>query len=107
MDERAGNGHAAPHASGEASGIEAEGLLKPDKTEGLAYPNVDFFIRNFLLDQQIGDVIAHCKRVEERSFLEDHAGTSPQRKKFLFTDVRNLLPEEVDGPGVRTEETVG
>ena len=97
MDERAGNGDAAPHAAGEASGIKAEGLLESHEAKRLAHADIDFFVGNFFLDQLVGNVVAHGERIEERAFLKDHSGAGAQREELLLGNLRDLFAEEMNG----------
>ena len=78
VDEGAGDGHAPPHASRKARGIQIEGLFEADKTERLVDAAVDFVIGHSLLDQLVSDIVAHGERIEERAFLENHSGARAQ-----------------------------
>ena len=77
-------------------GIEIESLFKTDKAERLVNAAVDLLIGYALLDQLVGDIVAHGERIEERAFLEDHSGASAQGEELLFGHVRRCLRRKAD-----------
>src|ERR1019366_1576401 len=52
------DGHAATHSTRKAGRIKVEGLLQLHKAQRIADPEVDFLVRNLLLDQLVGDIVA-------------------------------------------------
>ena len=56
-----------------------ESLFQADKSERLVDAAVDLFVGHCLLDQLIGDVVAHGERIKERAFLKDHSGARSAR----------------------------
>ena len=78
IDEGAGDGDAALHASGEAGGKEGEGLLEADEGEGFVDAGVDFVVGDEFLNQLIADIVADGEGVKESAFLEDHADAGAQ-----------------------------
>src|ERR1700722_10509705 len=57
VDECACDGDAAPHATGEASGIKAEALLEPYESQRLAHAHVDFIVGDSFLNELVGEVV--------------------------------------------------
>ncbi len=58
-----------------------------------------------LLAQAERHVFAHGERIEQRTFLEDHADEAAQLEKVIFLHLRNLLAQHPDMTAVRFEET--
>ena len=104
MDEGARDGHAPLHAARKAGGIKAEGFFQTDKAERLADPAVGLFVGHMLLNQLIGDIVAHGKRIEKRSLLEDHSGARAQGKELLLGHAGDIFAEEQDTAILRAKQ---
>ena len=71
-----------------------EGFFQADKAERLADAAVDLLIGHALLDQLVGDIVAHREGIEERAFLEDHSGAGAQGEELLLGHEGDVFAEE-------------
>ena len=72
-DDGAGDGDAAPHASGEFGRELLDGVFELDELERFDHAVVSLFFRDAIFVEAVGDVVFNGEGVEEGGLLEDHA----------------------------------
>src|ERR1017187_1028292 len=106
MNEGASDRHAAAHSSGKAAGIQREGVVQLDETQGFMDAGVDFVVRDTFRDQLVGHIVTDGERIKKRALLEDHAGSSSKGEEVFLGHVGDFLAEELDASLVRAKQTV-
>jgi len=57
----------------------------------------DFFFRNFVFVETVGDVVSNGHGVEKRALLEDKADAAAEIEQRFFLHAGNFLAEDMDG----------
>ena len=82
-------------------------MLKLDEAQDLADALVDLIGRDMVLVEPVGHVVAHGERVKQGTLLKDHADMVAQGEHGFILEGAQVLPEDADGAGIRTDEPVG
>src|ERR1700740_3238685 len=84
VDEGAGNGDAAAHASGEFGGKLVDGVFELHDAQDLANAGLEFVLGSAFLAQAVGDVVGNGQGIEQGAFLKDKTDAATEGKKFLL-----------------------
>src|SRR5208283_2933634 len=107
VDERAGNGDTAAHATGKFRGQQVHGVAEFDKIQDFADARRDLFLVHTIFAQAVGDVFAYGQGIEKRAFLKHKANSSAQSEQFVLRHLGDALTEDVNAPTVWTHEASG
>ncbi len=82
-------------------------MLEFDELEGLDDSSVSLFFGDAILVKAVGHVVLNGEGIEERRLLKDHADACAKLEEIGFAHVGDVLTEDADGAGVRSDEAVG
>ena len=65
------------------------------------------FVRNAIFVKPIGNIVFDGEGVKECGLLKDHADTGAKFKEVGLTHASDILSEDANGAGIRSNEAVG
>jgi hypothetical protein len=97
-DECARDGDASAHSARQYRGKKSNVWSSSTKAKCFVDALIDLFVGHALLDQLVGYVVADSERIEQRAFLEDHAGAVRRGKSCSSRMDGDLFAEELNAP---------
>src|SRR5258707_3862731 len=103
-DERAGDGDAAAHATGEFGRKRVNGVGEFDEMEDFFYARLDFIFVDAVFVKAVGNIFADGQGVEEGAFLKDEADLAADFQEIRFGHSRDVLAENLNTAGIGTKQ---
>ena len=103
--QRAGNGHGAFAAGGEAGRQYVHHVISAHQFDQPPHEHLDLLLGEATaLTQRESDVLAHAERIEERAVLENHGHSLANGLHAFFGESCDLLTLDANGARIRLEE---
>src|SRR5208283_707209 len=107
IDERAGDGDTAAHATREFGRKKIHGVLEFDEAENLLNARGDFLFAETVFGKAVGDIVADSERIKESAFLKNKTDLTAKGKEVVLVHGGDAIPEDFDLATIGAKETSG